>query len=113
MVVESYAFGRMVVRGRTYTSDLIIFPDRVEDSWWRKSGHSLVLEDMATAFEEAPDILVIGTGFMGVMKVTPDVKKYAAEKNIPLIIAKTKKAVERYNQLCLQKKTIGAFHLTC
>lgn len=103
----------MVVRGRVYTSDLIIFPDRVEASWWRKSGHSLILEDIATVFDEAPDILVIGTGFMGVMKVSPEVKEHAAAKNTALIIERTKKAAERYNQVCRQKKTIGAFHLTC
>jgi len=60
-MIESYAFGRMDVDGRPYTSDLIIFADRINDSWWRKTGHKLCLEDIEDVFKEKPEVLVIGT----------------------------------------------------
>jgi hypothetical protein len=44
--IEKYSFGKMVINGKTYTQDLIIYPDSIEDSWWRKKGHSLVPEDI-------------------------------------------------------------------
>ena len=39
--VESYSFARIVVDGTQYTRDLILFPDRVEDNWWRREGHEV------------------------------------------------------------------------
>ncbi|TET68037.1 MAG: hypothetical protein E3J56_11925 [Candidatus Aminicenantes bacterium] len=112
-MIESYTFGCMVIDGQTYTSDLIIFPHKIESSWWRKSGHKLCLRDIEDILEEKPGALIIGTGFMGLMKVEEEVKQYTQSREIDLIIEKTKKAVQSFNELSTKKKTIGAFHLTC
>lgn len=112
-MIESYAFGRMDVDGHTYTSDLIIFPDRVNDSWWRKSGHNLCLEDIEDVLKEEPEVLVVGTGFYGIVSVEEEVKSQAQSQGIEFIIEKTKKAVQSFNKFASKKKTIGAFHLTC
>jgi len=112
-MIEDYSFGQMVIRGQKYASDLIIFPDRIKSSWWRNSGHKLSLLDLEDVSKEEPEILVIGTGFAGLMKVEEEVKNYCREKGITLIIEKTKKAVQKFNELAPAKKTIGAFHLTC
>jgi hypothetical protein len=112
-MIESYAFGRMVVDGQAYTSDLIIFPKKINTSWWRKSGHRLCLEDLEDVFEEEPEALVIGTGFNGLMKVDEEVKGKARAKGIALFIEKTEKAVQNFNEIASKKKAIGAFHLTC
>ncbi len=112
-MIDSYSFGRMVVDNRTYTSDLIIFSDRIHSSWWRKTGHSLCVEDVEEVFLEAPEVLVVGTGFSGLMKVMDEVKQRAQANGVELIIEKTEAAVQRFNELLIRKKTIGAFHLTC
>lgn len=112
-MIEDYSFGRMVVDGKKYTSDLIIFPDRIIDSWWRQTGHRLILKDIEDVFNEEVEVLVIGTGFYGIMKVEEEVEEYAKSKGIKLIVEKTKKAAESFNLASPQKKTIGAFHLTC
>jgi len=112
-MIESYSFGRMRIDGKDYTSDLIIFPSKVKSSWWRKKGHQLCLDDLNEALKEKPEVLVIGTGSLGIMKVTDEVKKYTKTKKIHLIIEKTKKASQIYNDISSNKKTIGAFHLTC
>jgi len=112
-MIESYNFGIIVIDGQKYTSDLIIFPDRIESSWWRNTGHRLCLQDLESVIKEEPEVLVVGTGFTGLMKVEEEVKNYAQEKGITLVIEKTKKATQRYNELAPTKKTIGAFHLTC
>jgi hypothetical protein len=40
-MIESSAFGVMTIDGRTFSSDLIIFPDgSVKDRWWRQRGHT-------------------------------------------------------------------------
>jgi len=112
-MIESYAFGRMDVDGRPYTSDLIIFADRINDSWWRKTGHSVCLEDIEDVFKEKSEVLVIGTGFYGLVKVEEEVKSHAQSQGIILVIKKTEKAVQSFNTFASKKKTIGAFHLTC
>jgi len=112
-MIESYAFGRMIVEGQTYTSDLVIFPDRINHSWWRKSGHRICFEDIEEVLKEEPEIIIIGTGFVGLMKVDEDVKQYAQSRGILLIIEKTKNAVQKFNELFSKKKTVGVFHLTC
>lgn len=112
-MIESYVFGRMIIEGQTYTSDLIIFPDRINHSWWRKSGHRLCLEDIKEVLKEEPEVIIIGTGFTDLMKVEEDVKRHAQSKGILLIIEKTKNAVQKFNELSSKKKTVGAFHLTC
>jgi len=112
-VIESYNFGRMVIDGNSYASDLIIFPGKINDSWWRISGHSVCLKDIEDVFSEEPEVIIFGTGYSGLMKVEEEVKNLAQSKGIELIIEKTEKAVQSFNALSAQKKAIGAFHLTC
>jgi len=112
-MIDSYKFGMMVVDGKKYTADLIILPERVIPSWWRKEGHSVYREDLAEVLNENIEVLVIGTGFMGLMKVHPEVRAAFQAKGTILLAEKTSQAVETFNKLALQKRTAGAFHLTC
>lgn len=113
MKIEAYEFGRMVYGGKTYTSDLIIYPDRVDSSWWRLKGHLLQIEDLKDILKEEPGILIIGTGAVGIMKVPKKLKNQLEEKNIEVYVQRTGKAVEVFNSADKSKKVIGAFHLTC
>ena len=113
-MIESYHFGRIVVDGKEYTTDLIIFTDRVEDGWWRKVGHQLRIEDIKGVVDNGPDVLVVGTGYSALMKVPAETKRYFEERGIELIIQPTKQACETYNKLIQSgKKAVAAFHLTC
>jgi hypothetical protein len=112
-MVDSYSFGRMEISGKIYTSDLIVFPNRINPSWWRKTGHRLCLDDLREILEEQFDVLVVGTGYSGLMKVEEEVIHHAESTGFDIIIEKTKKAVELFNSISGKKKTIAAFHLTC
>jgi hypothetical protein len=110
-MIESYDFGRIVIDGRAYTSDVIIFPDRVMDDWWRKEGHALDIEDLKEVIEFRPEILVIGTGYSGIMKVKDKTHEFLESRGIEVIIEKTRKACDVLNSL--GANAVGAFHLTC
>lgn len=114
-MIDSYNFGHIVVDKIPYDRDVIVFPDRVQDNWWRKEGHRLQLEDIRDALEEAqPNALVVGMGKFGLMKVNKAVKRYLEERNIKLFAESTEKATKIYNRLILtEDKVLGAFHLTC
>jgi len=112
-MIESYDFGMMVVDGKKYTADIILLPGRIIPSWWRKEGHRLHLEDIQDILAEDIEVLVVGTGFFGLMKVQPEVREAVQARGIALVTKKTKSAAQVFNEHSLRKKTAGAFHLTC
>ena len=113
MKIDSYSFGRIVINGKTYTSDVIIYPGRVDASWWRKEGHLLQLADLAKALQAGPDVLVIGTGYAGVMRVLEETIDRIASQGVEVKVERTSRAVEVYNDLEGAKTVIAALHLTC
>lgn len=113
MHIDDYSFGRIVIDGKTYTSDVIIYPDKVDPSWWRGEGHLLQKVDLADVIEAGPEVVVIGTGNMGVMKVPEGTAAFIKSKGIRVIIEKTSKAVGIFNEESGKGRTVGAFHLTC
>ena len=112
-MIDSYSFGRISINGEQYSSDIIIYPDKVDSNWWRKQGHYLQLVDLEEVIENKPETIIVGTGNMGVMKVAPEVEKYLKENNITLIACKTEKACQIYNELSSKSRVVAAFHLTC
>ena len=112
-MIDSYTFGKIVIDGNTYNSDVIIFPDRVDASWWRKEGHKLHIEDITEIIQEKPEVLVVGTGNTGLMRVLPETKRYIESKGLELVIEKTEEACKIFNELSKSKRVIAALHLTC
>lgn len=114
MHINEYSFGKIVVDGKPYTSDVIITPERVIDPWWRKEGHRLDKSDLDDIIDAHPDCVLIGTGYYGRMKIPEETIDYLQSKNIQLEYASTNDAIERITNL--QKKyarIVAAFHLTC
>ena len=112
--VESYQFGRIVINGKMYDSDVIIFPDRVQDDWWRENSHKLSLEEAGKIFAEHPEVLVVGTGAFGRMKVLSEVQQAANTRDIQLVVQPTSEACETFNRLSPSRRAVvAALHLTC
>ncbi len=103
----------MVIDGKTYTSDVILYPNKVDDSWWRKSGHLLQKEDLRDVIQYNPEILIVGTGAYGLMKILDKTKQFLEAEGIELIPEETKEACKIYNELKERKKVVAAFHITC
>ena len=114
-MIESYTTGsHMIVDGRTYHQDLKIIRGRVKDNWWRKQGHRLDPDDINDVVIARPEILVVGTGYAGNMRVPDSTRNALSEHNIAIMAEITSKATDLYNQLVSEGKDVaGAFHLTC
>ncbi len=112
-MIDSYNFGKMLIDSQEYTNDLIIYPDRIEDNWWRNKGHELSLKDISSILEAEPEILIVGTGYSGLMRVLPEVMDVLKKKGIELRILNSRDASNLYNQLSKTAKVVAAFHLTC
>jgi hypothetical protein len=114
MNVDAYEFGYITVDGKTYTMDVVIMPDRVADSWWRKEGHRLHIDDLAEAIAAKPEVLVIGTGYYGRMIVPEETRSHLEAKGIRVLAAQTREAVKEFYKLQRQAaKVVAALHLTC
>ncbi len=60
-----------------------------------------------------PEIVVIGTGTVGNVKVEPGAEVLAKIEGVELIMKTTPQAVEEFNKLTRTKKVIGVMHVTC
>ena len=112
-MIEKYEFGKIIINGGEYRSDLIIYPDRIDNNWWRDRGHSLSINDLKSIIEFQPDIIIVGTGFHGAMDVPLETQNWVKSQGVELIVQKTEEACSTYNQLAKFYKAVGAFHLTC
>lgn len=113
MRIEAYSFGSIVIDGRTYRSDVIIYPDRIDEGWWRAEGHLLQLSDIQDILDAEPEALVVGTGFSARMQVAPEVERELEGRGIELIAVPTGDAWNTFNEVQASRRTVAALHLTC
>jgi hypothetical protein len=111
--IDSYRFGQITIDGKAYHKDVIILPDRVVAGWWRKEGHTLHPEDLEAVLDAAPEVLVVGQGASGLMRVAPETEQALRTAGIELIALSTGQAVEAYNRLRGERAVAAALHLTC
>lgn len=112
MMIERYSFGNILISGKTYTSDLIICPPKIIHPWWRQEGHFLQIIDLQDILAELFDLLIIGTGYYGRMKVANEVLK-DLKKRAEIAIEITPSAIELFNKVSAYRKTIACLHLSC
>jgi len=114
MKIDQYKFGMIIIDGKLFNKDLIIFPDRILQNWQRQEGHSLVIEDLKEVIKFNPNFLIIGTGANGVMQVPDATLQSLLQLKIKVICEITPDACNTFNKLISQQeKVAGAFHLTC
>lgn len=111
--IDSYKFGEIVIDGRRYSSDVIVYPDRVDSQWWRREGHSLEPADVPEVLQAPPDVLVIGQGNPGRMDVPAETRRRLEEAGIEVLVEPTTRACDTYNRLRGKRRVVAALHLTC
>lgn len=110
--IEGYRFGYVLVDGEEHTKDVIVLPDRVVRGWWRRDGHSLVLEDLEEVLDELPERLVLGTGADGRLRPDPAALERLRARGIEVDALPTEDAVRLFGELDPQRSA-AALHLTC
>lgn len=112
MRLSGYRFGRIDVDGVPYHHDVAVLPSGVRE-WWRREGHRVYPEDLGDALAEHPEIVVIGTGLSGLLAVTEEAERALTQAGVELHVARTKEAVDAYNELCQRRRACALLHLTC
>ena len=114
MHIDSYQFGKIVIDGTSYTSDLIICGDTVQSDWWREQGHSLTAEDVKSILKAKPSVLVVGCGASGLMEVPDQTRQALKERDVQLEAFDSYKAVQKFNEFSEAGVNVAAaLHLTC
>jgi hypothetical protein len=114
-MIDQYVTGsHMIVKGTRHHKDLKIIRGEVIGNWWRQQGHHLASGDIDDILNARPQILVIGTGYAGNMRVPDAVRQTLENHRIKVIAQTTADATATFNRLLEEGRDVaGAFHLTC
>jgi len=119
-MIEEYNFGFIKINGQAYNHDVQIGLDNEVKFWWRNQSHQIEKRDAEEVLSQNPEIIVIGTGELGVAKISEEARQATKAKGIELIIEPTPEAIKSFNSLKKDlpsggqgKKVAGLFHLTC
>lgn len=113
MRIDKYGFGKIVIDGRKYGKDVIVTPKGEVKEWWRVKGHEVCVKDLEPIEGEEFDVLIIGTGYFGVVKVLSEVEEWAKKRGVELVAVPTKEACKVYNEVSGKRRAVAALHLTC
>ncbi|WP_297462941.1 Mth938-like domain-containing protein [Thermococcus sp.] len=118
MKAEYPSFGRIIIDGRTYDHDVVVYPSgRVErrKKWLSKekhgTSHRFDPDELKEYLKEDFDVLLVGTGFYGYLSLLPESRGLVEGKEV--IEIPTGKAVEKFNELAGKRRVLAVFHVTC
>ena len=116
--VDSFQFGSIVIDGKRYGHDVLLFPDGMvserKGGFWKFGSHAIKKADIEELIRAKPELLIVGTGTNGRARIDSDAEISAAEATIKLLVAPSSEAINRLNQLIDEGKRIAALiHITC
>jgi hypothetical protein len=113
--IENYSPGHVVIDGVELNRDVIVLPNRVLRNWWRREGHSLVIEDLEDVLDELPERLIVGCGYSSRLEPDPSVIEALERRGVKVEALPTEDAVARFEELETRNPAAvaAALHLTC
>lgn len=109
--IDSTYFGSIIIDGKKFDSDMTICWDG--EIQHRPSSHNFTKEELHDILMKDPEIVIVGTGTGGLMKVDPAAEVLAKLKGVELIQKLSMQAAEEFNKLSRKKKVIAVIHVTC
>jgi hypothetical protein len=110
--IDFTKFGEITVNGQTYYSDMTVYWDGKLS--YRSKVHIIELGEFMKILKAEPEIVVIGRGQEGSLKIDEEVLRWAKSKHVEIYTENTRKSVDIFNAFANQgKKVVGIFHVTC
>jgi hypothetical protein len=118
MEIEGTTFGSITVDGKTYEHDVIIRlsgevvkrKKKLSKKYYGTS-HVLSKDEAKFVFEKGCEQLILGSGQMGNVHLSPDAEAYFVKKGCKVLLQPTPEALDVFNKS--HAKKIGLFHVTC
>ena len=118
MAIEGTTFGTIRIDGKTYDHDVIIRlsgevikrKKKLSKKYYGTS-HMVSKDEAQFVFEKGCDQLIVGSGQMGNLHLSPEAQAYFAKKGCKVLVQPTPDAIRLFNRSNAQR--IGLFHVTC
>src|SRR6516165_8702137 len=75
------------------------------------TSHVLSKDEAKFVFERGCNQLIVGSGQMGNVRLSPEAEAYFAKKDCKVLLRPTPEAIQVFNKS--RSKKIGLFHVTC
>ena len=118
MPIDAIEFGSITIEGKTYDHDVIIrLSGRVEKRRKRLSkeqygtSHVISKAEAKIVFEKGCDLLIVGAGQDGNVRMSPEASAYFDKKYCRIVMQRTPEAILTFNRSC--EKKIALMHVTC
>lgn len=109
--IDNSYFGAIIVNGRKFDSDVIL--DWTGEIRSRSGSHAFTKADFNDLMMRDPEVIVVGTGTAGNVKVDPAVEVAARLQGVELIARTTPQAVLEFNKHVKRRKAVAVIHVTC
>ena len=118
MEIKSTTFGAITIDGKTYERDVIIRlsgevvkrKKKLSKKYYGTS-HTLSKDEAKFVFEKGCEQLIVGSGQIGNVRLSPEAESYFARKDCKVLLQPTPEAIHVFNRS--RAKKIGLFHVTC
>ena len=118
MEIENTTFGSITVDGKTYEHDVLIRlsgevvkrKKKLSKKYYGTS-HVLSKDEAKFVFERGCNQLIVGSGQMGNVRLSPEAEAYFVKKDCKVLLRPTPEAIQVFNKS--RSKKIGLFHVTC
>jgi hypothetical protein len=118
MRIDRSEFGSITVDGKTYDHDVMIgLSGRVSKRKKKLSkqqygtSHVVSKAEAKAVFEKGSDVIIIGSGQEGNVRLSPEAEDYFAKKGCKVLLQPTQKAIRSFNRSA--KRKIALMHVTC
>jgi hypothetical protein len=118
MEIENTTFGTITIDGKTYEHEVVIRlsgevvkrKKKLSKKYYGTS-HVLSKDEAKFVFERGCNQLIVGSGQLGNVRLSPEAKAYFAKKDCKVLLQPTPEAIQVFNKSHVKK--IGLFHVTC
>ena len=118
MEIESTTFGTITIDGKTHEHDVVIRlsgeivkrKKKLSKKYYGTS-HVVSKDEAKFVFERGCEQLIVGSGQMGNVHLSPEAAAYFAKKGCKVLLQPTPEAIHAFNKS--HAKKIGLFHVTC
>jgi hypothetical protein len=118
MKIDGTTFGEITIDGTTYQHDVVVRLSGEVIKRKKKlskklygTSHVLSEDEARFLFEKGCDQVVIGSGQMDNVRLSPEAEAYFERKGCEVVLKPTPEAIRTYNRS--RAKRIGLFHVTC
>lgn len=111
MRIDKTEFGSITVNGKIFNNDVVVCWD--DSVYERAKSHTFSKSELQELLLRGPEIIIVGTGHPGLVKIDPEAEKAARRAGIKLVAKPSSQAIQEFNKLVKNKKVIAVIHVTC